>query len=408
MRKAIAFSLVGLLAVPPAGFVLAGNWPGWRGPTGTGVSPEDNLPTEWGREKNVRWRVDLPGPGNASPIVWGDRVFVAQAVAEGNRRTLICFDRKTGKQLWQSGVAYAEKEPTHETNPYAAGTPATDGQRVYACFGSAGVFAYDLDGKELWRRDLGKLNHMFGNAISPVLHGDLCILNYGPDMARGGRLVALNKATGEVAWEAEPPKVDPASGGGGPRKPPGMGIMLAGSMVLAGDANKDEEMSKPEFAALAEAWFAKLDADKAGTLTAEQFANRLDGVLPPPPGMGNPPPKPPAGGGRCGGAAQWRPGRAAGVHAGPVPRPRAVHRGRREQGRVAGPRRARRVVRQVGGRVGRRQERLAGRERGPRRAERRPAVDVVRPAAGWSAAGRGRQQSPGRSWRPAAGRPAGR
>src|SRR5688572_33387829 len=87
----------------------AANWPGWRGPQGTGVSPEKNLPLKWSTNENVRWRVDLPGRGNSSPIVWGDRVFVTQAVSAENRRTLMCFDRKTGKLLWQSGVTYTER-----------------------------------------------------------------------------------------------------------------------------------------------------------------------------------------------------------------------------------------------------------------------------------------------------------
>src|SRR5262249_21378663 len=149
-------------------------------PDGNGLSAEKNLPLKWSEKENVRWRVELPGPGNSSPIVWSDRVFVAQHVEKENRRTLMCFDRADGKLLWQSGVVYTENEPTQENNPYCAGTPATDGERVYVCFGSAGVFAYDFAGKELWRRDLGKLNHMFGSAISPTLHGDLCIVNFGP------------------------------------------------------------------------------------------------------------------------------------------------------------------------------------------------------------------------------------
>src|SRR4051794_36207822 len=79
--------------------VSAGNWPGWRGPSGTGITTEQNLPVQWSKEQNVRWRVDLPERGNSSPIVWGDRVFVTQAVSADNRRTLMCFDRKDGKLL---------------------------------------------------------------------------------------------------------------------------------------------------------------------------------------------------------------------------------------------------------------------------------------------------------------------
>ena len=86
--------------------VAAGDWPGWRGPEGTGISSEKDVPLKWSAKENVRWRSELPGPGNSSPIVWGNRVFVAQAVQKENRRTVMCFDRASGKVLWQSGVNY--------------------------------------------------------------------------------------------------------------------------------------------------------------------------------------------------------------------------------------------------------------------------------------------------------------
>jgi outer membrane protein assembly factor BamB len=91
----------------------------------TRVSPEKWVPERWSKAENVRWRVELPGPGNSSPIVWGNHVFLSQAVQNQNRRTLMCFDRTTGKLLWQSGVTYAEPEPTSENNPYYSGSPAT-------------------------------------------------------------------------------------------------------------------------------------------------------------------------------------------------------------------------------------------------------------------------------------------
>ena len=90
----------------------------------------------WSTNQNVRWRVPLPERTNSSPIVWRDRVFVAQAVSGENRRTLMCFDRKDGKLLWQSGVTYTEREQTQRDNPYCSATPATDGERVIASFGS--------------------------------------------------------------------------------------------------------------------------------------------------------------------------------------------------------------------------------------------------------------------------------
>src|SRR5947207_5455714 len=157
---------------------LGSNWPQWRGAQGTGVSAEKNLPLHWGTNENVRWRVPLPERGNSTPIVWGQRVFITQATE--NRRTVRCFSRGDGKLLWQSVVTYPEKEPTHETNPLCSASPVTDGERVIASFGSAGVVCYDFHGKQLWQHDLGKCDHIWGNAASPVLYGDLVILNFGP------------------------------------------------------------------------------------------------------------------------------------------------------------------------------------------------------------------------------------
>ena len=200
----------------------AGNWPGWRGPEGAGVSLETDLPETWSANQNVRWRVPLPGPGNSSAIAWGNRVWIAQAIKSQKRRTVICFDRADGRQLWQAGPIYGQNEPTHENNPYCSATPVTDGERVVASFGSAGLYCYDLEGKELWHREFGPMNHMFGNASSPVLHGDLCILNFGPDPK--ARLIAVDKRDGHTLWEAEPPKVDPGEqppARGGPGAPGG-------------------------------------------------------------------------------------------------------------------------------------------------------------------------------------------
>jgi outer membrane protein assembly factor BamB len=264
--------------------------------------------------------MELPGPGNSSPAVWGNRVFVTQAVQRENRRTLMCFERATGKLLWQSGVTYTENERTSESNPFCAGSPTTDGERVYVCFGSAGVYAYDFDGKEAWSRagatGLGKLDHMFGSAVSPVLYRDLCILSLGPD--EKARLVALNKRSGETVWEAPPPKPDDSEvqqemrgmggpgGPGGRGGPPGPGMFLAQQMFSQADKNEDQKLAKEEFVALADAWFVKLDADKAGKLNQEQFTDKLAEVLPPPQGPG------PLGGGPPGGGRGFGPSRFAG------------------------------------------------------------------------------------------------
>jgi outer membrane protein assembly factor BamB len=181
---------------------LAANWPGWRGPEGTGVTSETALPLTWSATENVRWKIALPEPGNSTPIVWGGRIFLTQNA--GNQRTLMCVDRKDGKVLWQAGPECTAAEKTHKANPFCAASPTTDGERVIAWFGSAGLYAWDFAGKELWHVDLGKQDHIWGYAGAPVLHGDLCILYFGP----GPRsfLVAVNKRTGKEAWRVEAPE----------------------------------------------------------------------------------------------------------------------------------------------------------------------------------------------------------
>src|SRR3954470_14233217 len=122
----LAGAVTALLALP----ATAGNWPAWRGPDGTGIAAGEDLPVKWSPSENVRWRAELPEAGNSSPIVWGDRVFVTQAVSNNHRRTLMCCNRADGKLLWQSGVAYNENEQTQRANPYCSASPVTDGQRV--------------------------------------------------------------------------------------------------------------------------------------------------------------------------------------------------------------------------------------------------------------------------------------
>ena len=189
-----------------ANFSHAANWPAWRGAEGSGVTTEKALPVFWSATENVRWKIKLPERGNSTPIVWGGKVFVTQAVE--NRRTVMCFDRLNGQLLWQSGPAYDGKERSHATNPQAAASPVCDGERVIAWFGSAGVYCFDMDGKELWHRDLGKQDHKWGYAASPVIHENLCFLNFGP--GERSFLVALDKKSGETAWQVDIPEIQPA------------------------------------------------------------------------------------------------------------------------------------------------------------------------------------------------------
>ena len=182
----------------------ADNWPAWRGPQGNGRCAEQELPLSWSETNNVCWKSPLPERGNSTPVIWGNHIFLTQA--EGLRRSLWAFDRLSGRLLWKAGVDYPEKELTHETNPYCSSSPVTDGERVIAFFGSAGVFAYDFKGKELWRRDLGKQIHIWGSGGGLTLHRDLCLVNFGP----GTRtfLAALNKKTGDKVWQHDEPGGD--------------------------------------------------------------------------------------------------------------------------------------------------------------------------------------------------------
>ena len=203
LRLAVALALLAL-ASDGGQNAIAANWPSWRGDvTSSGISSETNLPLRWSDTRNIRWSVKLPERGNSTAVVWGERVFVNQAIEAENRRTLMCFHRADGRLLWQKGVVYAERERTQPSNPYCSASPVTDGERVIASFGSAGLACYDLNGRELWRRDLGKLDHIWGNASSPVIFEDLCIHYHGP--AKNASLGALDKKTGKTVWKFDEP-----------------------------------------------------------------------------------------------------------------------------------------------------------------------------------------------------------
>lgn len=192
-----------LVLVSCAAMLPADNWPAWRGPHGDGHSSVKAPPLKWSTTENVRWKSPLPGPGNSSPIIWKDRVFLTQALDKGRRRAVLCFDRANGKLLWQRETLYTDNESTHATNPYCSASPVTDGERVIASLGSAGMVCYDFAGKEQWRKDVGKLEHIWGNASSPILYGDLAILWCGPGERQF--LLAVKKTNGETVWKFEEP-----------------------------------------------------------------------------------------------------------------------------------------------------------------------------------------------------------
>lgn len=188
--------------------LYADSWPAWRGDgLGSGRVTNESFPIEWGKEKNVRWRIDLPESGNSTPVVHGSKVYVTQPVTAEKTRNLMCFDRKDGSLLWKNGLVYEPEERTHRTNLYCSASPALDEAGVVVSFGSAGVVAYDHEGKQLWHRDLGAIDHVWGNSSSPVLSGDLVIHYHGP--AKDAVLYGLDRKTGATVWEWKEPEWKP-------------------------------------------------------------------------------------------------------------------------------------------------------------------------------------------------------
>ncbi len=189
--------------------VTAEDWPGFRGPTGDGKTEAADYPTRWDESTNVRWAVDLPKPGNGSPIVVGDKVYLAAAEDDdGHQRSLFCLHADTGEQLWMQRVDFEQKMPTHKTNPYGGSTPASDGETVVVWHGSAGLHAYNTAGDLKWSIDLGEFRHMWGYGTSPVIVGNRVILHTGP----GKRVfvAAFNLDSGDEIWR----HVEPVDGTG--------------------------------------------------------------------------------------------------------------------------------------------------------------------------------------------------
>jgi hypothetical protein len=177
----------------------AQNWARWRGPSGQGVVTGSGYPDKWSATQNVLWKVRVPGNGNSSPIVWRDRILLTTAQQGGSRLSLLAFRRGDGGQLWEAVVPAGRGDSAHYKNGYASATPATDGERVYVSFGSRGLFAFDLDGKLLWQRDLGRISNYHGPAGSPLLYKDRIILYQDQDS--GGFIAAFNAQTGQQMWK---------------------------------------------------------------------------------------------------------------------------------------------------------------------------------------------------------------
>lgn len=178
------------------------NWPRWRGPHENGHSSETDLPVKWDAH-SVAWKVTLPGHGQSSPIIWGERIFLTTAIDNGRERRVLCVDRTSGKILWQKTAWTGEPEKSHIMNGWASASCATDGQVVVAFFGIGGLHAYSLDGKELWSRNLGEFPGPWGVAACPVIVGDRVIQNCDAD--ENAYLIALDTHSGKTVWKTERP-----------------------------------------------------------------------------------------------------------------------------------------------------------------------------------------------------------
>ena len=218
------FAAIAAVASQPVGFEK--NWHHWRGPYATGAAVDANPPTTWSETENIRWKVAIPGIGHAAPIIWEDKIFIQTAVevkAEkseeddnpfsgffgGNNRPAYKFDllainRSDGSILWQKTLReISPHEGTHQDATYASNSPVTDGEFVYAYFGSRGLYCVDMMGNVKWEKDVGTMykSNTFGEGSSPVLHGNTLVIVQ--DHERNSFITALDKRTGDVLWKTD-------------------------------------------------------------------------------------------------------------------------------------------------------------------------------------------------------------
>lgn len=215
-------------------------WPQWRGPAATGVAPHGNPPLEWSETRNVRWKVEIPGRGHATPIVWGDRVYIQTAVKTDRKVeaketaekppepprgrpgrhggnwmgsvepkhihefAMLALERRTGRTVWKTKLCEElPHEGGHQEASHASNSPVTDGEHLIACFGSRGVYGLDMQGEVIWRTDFGQMETRmgFGEGSSPTLYGDTVVVNW--DHEGHSFVAALDKKTGKQRWRVD-------------------------------------------------------------------------------------------------------------------------------------------------------------------------------------------------------------
>ncbi|HEU4390299.1 MAG TPA: PQQ-binding-like beta-propeller repeat protein [Blastocatellia bacterium] len=228
---AVCLSISSAAPAPTPPSSADAHWPQWRGPFATGMARGD-APVRWSKTQNIRWKLQIPGRGHSTPVIWGDRIFLTTAVPIGtpppkpaeqtapegqgrgrpmgnagpqqeHRFDVYCIDRKTGAVVWQRTAKTAiPHEGFHSTyGSFASNSPVTDGERVYAFFGSRGIYCYDFKGKLLWQNDPGvqlKMRLQFGEGTAPVLEGDRLVVTFDHEVS--SFIVALDKKTGKEIW----------------------------------------------------------------------------------------------------------------------------------------------------------------------------------------------------------------
>jgi outer membrane protein assembly factor BamB len=236
MRKTFAFLLgcvfisTGLFLQAQSAADIQKNWHQWRGPAMNGISPEGDPPIEWSETKNVKWKIAIPGKGHATPIIWGDKIFILTAVGTDkevqaparssepqrgrgmpttrttkiHKFVVLALNRNDGKILWQKTVTEEmPQEGTHEFGSWASHSPVTDGEHIYAYFGSRGLYCLDMKGDIIWERDFGQLSKRmnFGEGSSPALYGDKVVVTW--DHEGQSFIIALDKKTGKDVWKVD-------------------------------------------------------------------------------------------------------------------------------------------------------------------------------------------------------------
>ena len=221
-----ALAAVAAIASQPEGFEK--NWHHWRGPHATGAAIDANPPTTWSETENVRWKVAIPGMGHAAPIIWEDKIFIQTAIevkpeenkSEGDdnpfsgffggnkgptyKFDLLAINRNDGSIFWQKTLREIQPhEGTHGDATYASNSPVTDGEHVYAYFGSRGLYCVDMMGNVKWEKDVGTMykRNTFGEGSSPVLYDNTLVIVQ--DHERNSFITAIDKRTGDVLWKTD-------------------------------------------------------------------------------------------------------------------------------------------------------------------------------------------------------------